>query len=150
MDFIHTPLQQLYAYWQRKCRGRRFPLRADIDPLEMSFALGHILLVEVAEREPLRFRYRLWGSSIAMRTGRDMTGQYVEEWEPREFAERLQQDYTKVVQSGEPERRNFDEVIGDRLFDHERLLLPLGGADLPDQVTMIMAGIYHAERRISG
>jgi hypothetical protein len=144
VTFIHPPLQQLLDYWQAKRGARSFPSRHDLDPLEMPFAIGNLLLLDVVPGDPLRFRYRLWGSNVAQQLGRDMTGHFVDEWEPKEFAEQLHRDYSGVVQRRQPERRVFDEVIGDRLFTHERLLLPLGEAD---QVTMILAGIYHARQR---
>jgi len=35
---------------------RRFPARADIDPLDFGYVLGHVMLLDVL-RDPLRFRY---------------------------------------------------------------------------------------------
>lgn len=71
-------LQQLYVYWDGKRRGRPYPARQDIDPLELGFILGSLILIEI-EHHPLRFRYRLFGSEVARQQGFDMTGKYSED-----------------------------------------------------------------------
>src|SRR3546814_3977231 len=65
-------LQQLYAYWDDKRAGRPYPTREDIDPLELKFILGCLLLLDVERKPGLRFRYRLFGSEIAHQQGLDM------------------------------------------------------------------------------
>jgi hypothetical protein len=43
VEQIRRPmLRGLYAYWDEKRGAREFPGRLDIDPIEMSFALGNI------------------------------------------------------------------------------------------------------------
>jgi hypothetical protein len=46
-DLVDPLLQHLYDYWDEKWRGRAMPSRADIDPLEMTFILGYVSLVDV-------------------------------------------------------------------------------------------------------
>src|SRR3546814_5878253 len=43
-------LQQLYAYWDDKRAGRPYPTREDIDPLELKFILGCLLLLDVERK----------------------------------------------------------------------------------------------------
>ena len=42
---VHPRLQRLYQYWSDKRGERGMPSRADIDPLDMRFAIGNIILV---------------------------------------------------------------------------------------------------------
>ena len=53
----HPDLQRLLAYWRRRCDGRAFPRRADIDPLDFGYMLERIALTEIHEN-PRRYRDR--------------------------------------------------------------------------------------------
>jgi hypothetical protein len=55
-------LQRLYDYWQERRSPRSMPSRSDIDPVDMRFILGNLLLVDVLAA-PLRFRIRLHGTT---------------------------------------------------------------------------------------
>src|SRR5579864_8138687 len=79
IDKIETPnLRQLYAYWEGLRRSREFPARRDIDPLDFRYALGHVMLLDVFY-QPLRFRFRLHGTALALRAGYDMTGKMADD-----------------------------------------------------------------------
>ena len=54
------------------------PLRSRIDVLDMIPAVGNILLLDV-ERDGFDARYRVYGSAVADRGGRDWTGKTVSE-----------------------------------------------------------------------
>lgn len=138
----HEQLRRLYEYWRMKAAGRRFPLRAEIDPLDLGFALGNLLLVDALAQSPPRFRYRLWGINLTTDYGRDMTGLHVDELSPPELAAQVQAAYVAVVQSGLPSVQQFNNVISGRRFTHERMLLPLGTDAAPDRVGMILGGIF--------
>src|SRR3546814_11766181 len=56
-------LLNLYDYWDGKRRGRAFPARADIDPLELGQMLPNLFLFDVLEDAP-HFRYRLSGGTV--------------------------------------------------------------------------------------
>lgn len=146
MKFRHAPLQQLLDYWHGKCDGRAMPFRDAIDPLELRFVLGNVLLAEIVSGDRLRFRYRLWGTRLTQDYGVEMTGRHVDELQPSALAARVQQAYLDVVATGLPQRQQFDEVIDGRMFMHERLLLPLALRDAPDRVGMIMGGIFRSPR----
>lgn len=130
-------LQQLYAYWDDKRAGRPYPKREDIDPLELKFILGCLLLLDVERKPVLRFRYRLFGSEIAHQQGLDMTGKYADEHPWPAFAARTRTVYTGVLDTGSPSVIRRQELIGDRFFDHQSLVLPLGH----DQIDMILVGV---------
>ena len=67
-------IEQGLDYWDSKRRGRRMPARRDIEPAEILVLLPYVVLVDV-ERDPVDFRYRLVGTGVAARIGRDRTGE---------------------------------------------------------------------------
>lgn len=72
-DMASEKLRFLLDYWTGLCDGDALPLTTDIDPIRMRPALGHVMLVDVIDggRD---FRYRLYGSLLAVVSGFDMTG----------------------------------------------------------------------------
>jgi hypothetical protein len=146
LDFQHAPLQQLYAYWEGKRRDRALPLRDAIDPLDLRFALGHILLAEVVRTEDIRFRYRLWGTRLTEDYGAEMTGRFVDELQPAAFGARVHRQYLDVVETSAVQHHQFDDVIDGRWFMHERLLLPLALRAAPDRVGVVMGAIFRSPR----
>jgi hypothetical protein len=96
-------LRRLYQYWDAKRAGRRFPARSDIDPTELSYALGWLNLIDVLH-DPLRFRYRLQGTMLVRHTGIEMTGKFLDEHPQPEFRRHLARSWQKIVESGEPEQ----------------------------------------------
>ncbi len=66
----YPSLRSLYDYWRARERPGALPGRRDIDPIEMKFMLGNLILVDV-ERAPAGqvtdFRYRLIGSNLVDR-----------------------------------------------------------------------------------
>jgi hypothetical protein len=70
-------LRPVLDYWEHKRGARPLPRRGDIDPLELKAYLRHLFLIEVLGRD--EFRYRLLGSEITDRYGRNSTGKTVRE-----------------------------------------------------------------------
>ena len=86
---MREELRQLRAYWAGKCGpDGRLPRRADIDPLDMRFALGHLILTDVEPGTQPRYRHRLIGTHIVERAGYDATGRYLDEIPETELAAR--------------------------------------------------------------
>ncbi|HXY99361.1 MAG TPA: PAS domain-containing protein [Stellaceae bacterium] len=76
-DVAQPILRPVLDYWDRKRGARPMPARLDIDPLELKAHLPHLFLIEpLAEAE---FRYRLLGSEITERHGRNSTGKTLRE-----------------------------------------------------------------------
>lgn len=139
----HPQLQLLYDYWRERRAGRRFPSRADIDPVDLKFALGNVTLIDVL-RDPLRFRFRLAGSLFAQRIGMDLTGKLVDEIPDPEYRAQVLQVYTRMAETGEP-----TIALSERLFDgeprkFETLRLPL--SDDGEMVTMLLICPMYFER----
>lgn len=138
-------LQRLQAYWEEKRGGRPYPGRADIDPLELRFIIGHLILVDI-EPVPLRFRYRLFGTAIVQRQGFDMTGKYLDQHPWPELADKARQTYIEVIESGQPALIRRRGLFNDGYVDHQSLILPLGHS----RVEMILSGVVftpEAERQ---
>jgi hypothetical protein len=68
-------LRPVLDYWEQKRTGRKLPRRIDIDPLELKPYLRHLCLIDVLAG--VEFRYRLIGSEITERYGRNSTGRTV-------------------------------------------------------------------------
>ena len=125
LDKIETPcLRQLYAYWNERRQGREFPARRDIDPLDFRFALGHILLLDVLY-QPLRFRFRLHGSELALRAGYDMTGKLVDELPNEANRSVLLQRCMSLIERREPMVVINKRRVDNRVFGYEAVWLPL-------------------------
>jgi hypothetical protein len=133
-------VRRLYLYWDEKRAGRRFPARRDIDPLELSFVLGWLVLLDV-DYEPLRFRYRLFGSELAVRLGFDLTGSYADEHPRPELGDYVQATWTEVVTRRRPTHGFFDRVLDNQKLRFEALRLPLSSDG--EQIDMLLVCIRH-------
>jgi hypothetical protein len=69
----HPGLVHLHAYWDGKRGGRAFPRKADIDPTEIPFLLGNIVLFEVLDGGA-DARCRIAGGVIEEISRRPLTG----------------------------------------------------------------------------
>ena len=77
-------LQRLSSYWRGKADGKDAAPVASIDPTDMRFVLGYLMLLDVIE-SGFDFRYRLYGTMISQRFGRDVTGTTVREFGDKEY-----------------------------------------------------------------
>ena len=140
MTLDHPLLQRLYEYWNGKRAGQTYPGREQIDPLELRFMLGSLILVDI-EPAPQRFRYRLFGSEIVRRQGFDMTGKYLDQHPWPELADLAKAAYLQVLATGEPTKIRRDGLIGDQYVRHDSLILPLGH----EQVEMLLIGVVFGQ-----
>lgn len=140
---IEVPmLRQLYHYWDERRRGRPFPARRDLDPAEFRFALGHVLLIDVLY-EPLRFRFRLHGSALALRAGYDMTGRMVDELPGPENRAVLLNRCRDLVATRAPFATRSERMTDGRIRRYEVLWLPL--SDDGESITMLMGGLVYLD-----
>lgn len=113
-----------YDYWRRQCGGRDMPSRDDIRPEALRRCLGWINLIDVGN-PPLRFRFRLMGSSIAKVYGGDMTGHDIRDLAPADYATLVELAYAAVVASKQPMLHEIVFFLGSHTFRMQRLTLPL-------------------------
>lgn len=117
-------IRRMHDHWLSKCRDGRLPGRRDIDPLEFPWALGLVCLLDV-EQEPLKFRYRLDGTTIAERHGADFTGRTTDEVKPEFYAAMLRRHFAEVVDGRRPTCYRISFRHGSNAKTYVRLALPL-------------------------
>lgn len=73
-------LHRLHGLWRdaRAANGNLVPDHGFVDPLNLRFIIGCLLLFEV-HADPLRFRYRLVGTDIVDHLGVELTGLWLHE-----------------------------------------------------------------------
>ena len=121
---VEPNARALFAYWRSKAAPGRLPRRCDLDPLDMKCALGHLAVVEV-HREPLRFRYRLHGASLAALDGFDMTGKWLDDHPMPEPRQRIHSSWSRAAERG-CVIHGFRPCLADiRPRRYEVLVLPL-------------------------
>ena len=69
----HDRLQRLLEYWHGKRDGKRMPLRAAVDPLDIPNLLPQLMLTEPIDGGA-DSRYRLVGTAVVEAAGMDFTG----------------------------------------------------------------------------
>lgn len=84
-----------YSFWQDARGLAQLPPMELIDPTAFAGALGCVLLLE-PERGGEDFRYRIYGSRVAQRFGRDMTGHRVSDF-PGPAASSMLSQYREVM-----------------------------------------------------
>ena len=145
--FRSAKLQRVYDYWKEKRGARRLPARRDLDPLDLTFALGDILLVDVLY-DPLRFRFRLDGTNLVQRYGVDMTGKLLDDYPDPEMRALIDASYRDVVARAAPVVRYRDLLIDNRVFVYEVAILPMTVSG--DRVEMLLSCIDFDSPRPSG
>lgn len=148
LDGLDQRLMPVLDIWQRTSGAGRPLRRRDLDPLAFPHLLATSYLIDVVRQEEdadghpaIRYRYRLIGSTIVERLGRDRTGWWLDEVYPPETFRMVAQSFDEVVRRGAPVRSRGDTgFAGSRahyLFDALELPLVGDGMDDPDRITAI-------------
>jgi hypothetical protein len=124
-DLRDPRLQRLYDYWRGRCGEAAMPARAAVDPLDFRYILGYVTLVEV-ELQPRRYRFRLDGSILAMLSGMDYTGKYLDQLGMPDYIDFVAASYDRVVDHLRPYAYRKQGAFDTKTFDEETLILPLG------------------------
>ncbi len=135
-------IARLYAYWAGKRRGRAFPSRVDIDPMEFAYILGWVILVDVL-RDPLRFKFRIYGSELVNRMGFDLTGKYLSDHPSAEFRAHVEQQWGQVIDRGAAAHSRFDRWVDGRHMRFESLRLPLSSDGAT--IDMMLVAVRHLD-----
>jgi len=133
---IHSlRLRRLYDYWLAKADARALLARADIDPVEIRWAIGHLSLIDVDPGG--EYRFRLDAPRNAEFFKRDMTGLTLAEYPFPERAGFMRAGYDAAVATRRPQLAARDFTIDYRRWQYEILLLPLSTDG--DKVNMLMS-----------
>jgi hypothetical protein len=135
-------LARLYAYWLSRKGARRFPARRDLDPVDLRYVLGHLLLIDVL-RDPLRFRFRLHGSQIVSRVQYDMTGKFVEDMPDPDYRDYVIRRCTGLIVSAEPLSLRRDRTLDGKPYSYEALWLPF--SEDGNEITMLLCGMIYKD-----
>jgi hypothetical protein len=142
---VNPRLRRLYEYWCERRGERRYPARADIDPLDLTVLMGNLILVEVVQGEPLRFRIRLHGTNLVQRAGYELTGKMLNELPITQFRQLAMDTFTHVATTGKPFRGYQDRVLDDRTHRYETVMLPLSNDG--ERIDMLLIGLIYADER---
>jgi hypothetical protein len=132
----HPDLRTLFDYWDERRRGRRWPARADINPVDLKFVLGNLTLIDV-HYDPLRFTFRLSGTLFSQRMGMDFTGKSVEDIPDPAYRAEVFATYRKAVETGEPSVTLSEREFDGEIRKFEILRLPLSEDDRAINILMI-------------
>jgi hypothetical protein len=134
-------LKKLYDYWSSARGTRCCPARRDIDPVDLGFVLGNIMLVDVL-REPLRFKVRVHGTEMVERAHYDLTGKLLDDMPNAEFRRHVIERCCSLIKTGRPLRVEQKRTLDGIQHSYEAVWLPLSedGAT----INMLLCGlIYH-------
>jgi hypothetical protein len=132
------PLRFLLEYWTDLAAGGVLPNRRCIDPLAMRPALGYIMLIDVVDHGR-DFRYRLYGSTIALISKLDMTGRLMSTHPASSYVNEFGLAANRAVLNRRlPLYTERTPALAERTVRWQRIALPLAD-DLGD-VTRILAG----------
>lgn len=144
----HPHLRRFFGYWLEKAGLRDMPTRIDLDPLEFRYILGNVILVDV-EREPLRFRFRLYGAALINFFGDgDYTGKYADQLLPPDYAPFVVQAYTTAIEGRVPRYAERDLVMNHQRIVYDALTLPLADPAKPGEVGMLAIAMLPIERKM--
>jgi hypothetical protein len=135
-------LKRLHDYWIAKSSGGQLPSRASIDPLELGFIIGNLMLVDVLPpAEAPRFRIRLHGTKLAERAGYELTGKMLDELPINDFRKLARESFTTVVRTRQPFHSQRDRLIDGAPRRYETVMLPL--FDDARRVNMLLIGLVY-------
>jgi len=134
---LHPKLQKLQDYWEERRRGREFPARSDIDPIDFRFALGHVSLIDVLQA-PLRFRYRLVATNLTKHLGYEMTGKTADQIAEPQVRDYVLTRYCRAVEARRPLTESGEETLDDRVWRYQAIYLPLSSDG--NAIDMLLVG----------
>lgn len=138
LPFADDPLlMEAALYWSAKRGKRAMPRRSDISPIDMPRQLLPHLIVGELSHDPFQVRFRLVGTEMVARYGRDYTGLTIDDFMTGDYAAYIKGLFRKVYDTAAP-------VYSDSQFKWNdggasatrRLMLPLSldGGSQPQQV----------------
>jgi hypothetical protein len=93
----------------------------------MRFAIGDVILIDVLDETPPRFRIRLHGTNLSERTNFDLTGKMLDEMPAPEFRELSTRSFRKVLRTRAPLHALAARLLDGRMQRYEAIIMPLSG-----------------------
>ncbi len=144
---VHPLLRRLHSDWQAARTADSMPGHDFVDPVALHYLLGSLLLVDV-QHDPAgakRFQYRLIGTDLVARRGRDSTGLWMDQHADPEVARTGPQACSLAVESRGAVRVTTARVIFKTRYALEYLLLPLAADHGTTIDRLLIAQIYPPE-----
>ena len=146
MPDIRSPiLRRLYDYWDGKRGARRMPSRADLDPLDITFAMGNVILADVTDDTPPRFYIRVHGTNLVERAGYELTGKMLDELPVTEFRSLARKSFAHVSRTGDMMHADNDRILDGRLRRYETIIMPLSTDG--SRVDRLLIGLVYDDDR---
>ena len=119
-DTLPAMLSDVYHYWQGLIRGKasNMPYWDDVNLSDLPSATGHLMLM-TAFAKPERIRLDTVGKEISSRYGREITGSFADEIDPKPPVDFLLSQASATIEGGAPSFYRSGSTV--------RLLLPLWG-----------------------
>jgi len=121
---LPAPLQSLVSYWLQKCGGRPMPWREDLPVQELRPWIGHLALIEIVGDQD--YRFRVSGTNLIRRFGREATGLEVAELAD-DIKRHLRAILRATVRGVAPIVAVSAVPLGRQTFWHCDVALPLAG-----------------------
>ncbi len=144
LEIVDERLRRLREYWQKERGKRALPARTDIDPVELRYLLGHLILLDVLN-EPGEFRVRLQGTELERWMGGNLTGKTLDHLPSPQLAAVAQECLARAVEARAPYHRLGAEIIDDIPRRFEALVLPLAADGIA--VNMLLAAVLCRDDR---
>lgn len=135
-------IRRFFQYWLERRGDRKYPARADLDPVDFPYVLGDVVMVDAVRcppgsHWPWTFRYRLVGTKIVQRDGYDLTGRTLDDLPEPEYRERVRETWTEACETGMPVHRVREILLDRRMRRYEVVVLPL--ASNGDDIDMVIS-----------
>lgn len=140
-SIIKPQHRKFFDYWRSKAPPGLLPGRQHLDPLEIPEMLPSIALYDVVrDGERMRIRFRLVGSNLVERYGRDATGMWFDDAFEGKIRDEQIEHYCSIARRAEPSfTRNILPIKGKEHIDYDRLILPLASdGELVDMLVAMM------------
>ena len=138
-------VQYLYRYWSGQADQDGLMPRQAFDPVDLGSLLSNVLFIEVASN-PCDLMIRVAGQEIEERYGRSLRGRSIFETFPLVRRKDTSHQWCEILADRQPKYRRGPMVFpNDRVFEAERIMLPLSAAGEGDaeDVAFILAAIFY-------
>jgi hypothetical protein len=127
---MHPTLKAFDDYWHQLRGGRDIPLFLDFNINDVPpGTIPYMSLIKV-EADPLRFRYRLAGTSIVAAYQEDLTGRYLDELDMGDKKQSYLTVFTRVALERKVDGRREGYTLEDGTrYRFEGNLYPFEGVD---------------------
>ncbi|MEL3889422.1 PAS domain-containing protein [Ferrovibrio sp. MS7] len=150
LGYSDARLKALHRLWQDKTEAHKIeargalPSRAEFTPLEMRDFLSDLYMVDVAHSG--RFRYRLIGTAITQRVGRDVTGKYFDQIYAPEVLENFCASFHWIARHKLPLRSYGTMAFSDQEYlSFEALEVPLASDGVTVDIILGVVAVRSAK-----